>query len=167
MASLLFAAGLFLIGDRRMLFTDTFQVYAEFTQIAALDTGAKVRVRASTPARSRRSACRPVPSGRFRVQMRVRSDLRPLIRLDSVASIQNDGLVGNKFVQIQTGTDASPQVADQGTIQSREPFDIADLMLDDERHARDREHDARRTCKAASTQALSRGDRRPRPTRRR
>ena len=61
--------------------------------------------------------------------MRVRSDLRPLIRTDSIASIQNDGLVGNKFVQIQTGTDAAPEVEDQGTIQSREPFDIADLML--------------------------------------
>jgi phospholipid/cholesterol/gamma-HCH transport system substrate-binding protein len=52
-----------------------------------------------------------------------------LIRTDSIASIQNDGLVGNKFVQIQTGTDAAPQVTDQGTILSREPFDIADLML--------------------------------------
>ena len=68
------------------------------------------------------------PSGRFRVRMRVRKDLHPLIRVDSVASIQNDGLVGNKFVQIQTGTDAAPPVADNGTIQSREPFDIADLM---------------------------------------
>ena len=41
---LLFAAGLFLIGDRRMLFTDTFRVHAEFKQLAALDAGAKVRV---------------------------------------------------------------------------------------------------------------------------
>ena len=37
--------------------------------------------------------------------MRVASDLHPLIRLDSVASIQNDGLVGNKFVQIDAGTE--------------------------------------------------------------
>jgi phospholipid/cholesterol/gamma-HCH transport system substrate-binding protein len=41
---LLFAVGLFLIGSRRMLFSDTFEVYAEFSQIAALDNGAKVRV---------------------------------------------------------------------------------------------------------------------------
>ena len=62
--------------------------------------------------------------------MRVRSDLRPLIRADSIASIQNDGLVGNKFVQIQTGhRRGAGRSTDQGTIQSREPFDIADLML--------------------------------------
>jgi phospholipid/cholesterol/gamma-HCH transport system substrate-binding protein len=60
--------------------------------------------------------------------MRVRKDLHPLIRLDSVASIQNDGLVGNKFVQIQTGSDQSPQVQEKGTIQSREPLDLADVM---------------------------------------
>ena len=125
---LLFGAGLFLIGDRRMLFADTFQVYAEFKQMAALDTGAKVRVSGVDAGEVEEIRVPTGPSGRFRVRMRVRSDLRPLIRVDSIALIQNDGLVGNKFVQIQTGTEAAPEVADQGTIQSREPFDIADLM---------------------------------------
>jgi hypothetical protein len=37
---LLFAVGLFLIGSRRMLFSDTVELYAEFSQIAALDYGA-------------------------------------------------------------------------------------------------------------------------------
>ena len=110
---LLFAAGLFLIGDRRMLFSDTFQVYAEFKQLAALDTGAKVRVAGVDAGEVEEIRVPTGPSGRFRVRMRVRSDLRPLIRVDSVASIQNDGLVGNKFVQIQTGTDASPAIADR------------------------------------------------------
>jgi phospholipid/cholesterol/gamma-HCH transport system substrate-binding protein len=126
---LLFAAGLFLIGNRRMLFTDTFRVYAEFKQVAALDTGAKVRVSGVDAGEVEEIRVPEGPSGRFRVRMRVRSDLRPLIRVDSIALIQNDGLVGNKFVQIQTGTEAAPAVADGGTIQSREPFDIADLML--------------------------------------
>ena len=125
---LLFAAGLFLIGDRRMLFTDTFEVYAEFRELAALDNGAKVRVSGIDAGEVEQIDVPRGPSGRFRVRMRVREDLHALIRQDSVASIQNDGLVGNKFVQIQTGTDASPEIADKGTIQSREPFDIADLM---------------------------------------
>ena len=50
------------------------------------------------------------------------------IRIDSLASIQNDGLVGNKVIQIEPGTDGSPVVEDGGTIRSREPFDLADLM---------------------------------------
>jgi phospholipid/cholesterol/gamma-HCH transport system substrate-binding protein len=125
---LLFTAGLFLIGNRRMLFTETFHVYAEFAEIASLDNGAKVRVAGMDAGEVENIRVPSGPAGRFRILMRVREDLHPLIRLDSVATIQNDGLVGNKFVQIESGSEGSPLVADAGTIQSREPFDIADLM---------------------------------------
>ncbi len=125
---LLFGVGLFLIGDRRMLFSRTFQVYAEFGEIAALDSGAKVRVAGMDGGEVEHIRVPTGPGAPFRVRMRVREDLHPLIRLDSVATIQNDGLVGNKFVQIESGTDQSPSVPDQGTIKSREPFDISDLM---------------------------------------
>jgi phospholipid/cholesterol/gamma-HCH transport system substrate-binding protein len=125
---LLFAVGLFLIGDRRMLFTDTFEVYAEFTKVSGLQNGAKVRVAGLDAGEVLEIHVPTGPSAKFRVKMRVREDLHPLIRVDSVAAIQNDGLVGNKFMQIEAGTDRSPAVAAKGTIQSREPFDLADLL---------------------------------------
>jgi phospholipid/cholesterol/gamma-HCH transport system substrate-binding protein len=125
---LLFAVGLFLIGSRRMLFSDTFDVYAEFSQIASLEGGAKVRVSGMDAGEVVSIRVPSSPSGRFRVKMRVRSDLHQLLRLDSIAAIQNDGLVGNKFVQIDSGTEQSPIVPNEGTIRSREPVDIADLM---------------------------------------
>lgn len=126
---LLFAVGLFLIGNRRMLFSDTFEVYAEFKRIAALQKGAIVRVSGLDAGEVETIHLPTSPSGRFRVKLRVRKDVHPLIRLDSVASIQNDGLVGNKFIQIEAGTDQSPQVPDRGTIQSLEPFDLADMFV--------------------------------------
>lgn len=126
---LLFAVGLFLIGDRRMLFSRTFGVYAEFSEISGLQNGAKVRV-AGMDAGEVEEIHVPVgPSGKFRIKMRVHEDLHPLLRLDSVASIQNDGLVGNKFVQVEAGTDQAQVVPDKGTIRSREPFDFADLLV--------------------------------------
>ena len=125
---LLFAVGLFLIGDRRMMFADTFEVYAEFAEIAALDNGAKVRVAGMDAGEVEGIRVPNGPGTPFRVRMRVREDLHPLIRLDSIASIQNDGLVGNKFIQIESGTEQAEAVPDKGTIKSREPFDIADLM---------------------------------------
>lgn len=125
---LLFAVGLFLIGDRRMLFEDTFEVYAEFSEIAGLRNGAKVRVAGMDAGEVKEIRVPAGPSARFRVLLRIRSDLRQLIRADSVASIQNDGLVGNKFIQIEAGSDQAQPVADKGTIQSREPFDFADLL---------------------------------------
>lgn len=125
---LLFAVGLFLIGDRRMLFSHTFEVYAEFAGISGLQNGAKVRVAGMDAGEVEEIHVPGGPSGKFRVKMRVREDLHQVLRLDSVASIQNDGLVGNKFVQIESGSDQAQVVPDKGTVQSREPFDLADLL---------------------------------------
>jgi phospholipid/cholesterol/gamma-HCH transport system substrate-binding protein len=111
-----------------MLFNDHFEVRASFAQIAGLQVGAKVRVAGMDAGEVKEIHVPAGPSSRFLVVMQVRTDLHPLVRTDSVASIQNDGLVGNKFVQIETGTDAAPQVADQGMILSAEPFDFTDLM---------------------------------------
>ena len=108
---LLFGAGLFLIGDRRMLFNRTFNVTAEFANIAGLEEGAKVRV-AGLDAGAVDTIHVPAnPSARFRVELRIRQDLHPLIRVDSVATIQTDGLVGNKFVQVEAGTDQGYRAA--------------------------------------------------------
>ena len=126
---LLFAVGLFLIGNRRMMFSDTFEVYAEFSKVAGLQNGAIVRVAGLDAGEVETIHLPTSPSGRFRVKLRVREDIHPLMRLDSVASIQSDGLVGNKFVQVEAGTDQSPLVPDRGTIASREPFDL-NVMLD-------------------------------------
>ena len=125
---LLFALGLFLIGNRRMLFDETFEVYAEFANISGLQDGATVRV-AGMDAGEVTSINVPLsPSAKFRVKLRIREDLHPLIRLDSVSSIQTDGLVGNKFVQVEAGTDQAPSVQPNGTIRSREPFDFAEML---------------------------------------
>ena len=125
---LLFAVGLFLIGNRRMLFNKTFDAYAEFSNLAGLQSGAKVRVAGLDAGEVETIHVPASPSARFRVKMRIREDLHQLIRVDSVASIQNDGLVGNKFVQVEAGTDQAQSVPDGGTIKSQEPFDLAELL---------------------------------------
>lgn len=125
---LVFAVGLFLIGNRRMLFQETFEVYAEFTNLAGLQNGAIVRVGGMDAGEVTQIEVPGGPNGRFRVRLRVREDLHPLIRIDSVASIQNDGLVGNKFIQVQAGSDQAPAVPDKGTVRSVEPFDLADML---------------------------------------
>ncbi len=125
---LLFGAGLFLIGNRRMLFNRTFEVYAEFANVAGLQDGAKVRVAGMDAGEVKTIHVPPTPSARFRVTLRIREDLHPLIRVDSVATIQTDGLVGNKFVQVEAGTDQAQTVAPNGTIRSREAFELSAML---------------------------------------
>ena len=125
---LLFAVGLYLIGNRRMLFTETFEVYSEYSRISGLQTGAIVRVAGLDAGEVETIHLPASPLAKFRVKLRIREDVHQLVRLDSVATIQTDGLVGNKFIQVASGTDASPQVPPGGTIGSQEPFDFADMM---------------------------------------
>lgn len=127
-ALLLFGVGLYLIGNRRMMFTDTVQIYAEYSRIAGLQPGAIVRVAGLDAGEVEQVSIPTSPSAKFRVRLRVREDVHHLIREDSLASIQNDGLVGNKFVQVETGTEGSPQVPEGGTITGVEPIDLGQML---------------------------------------
>ena len=125
---LLFAVGLFLIGERRMLFERKFTAQAEFARVSGLQVGSPVKV-AGMPAGSVDAIVVPSsPAEKFRVRFTIREDLHGLVRTDSVASIQTEGLVGGTFLQVSAGTDAAPRLADGGIIHGREPFDIADLL---------------------------------------
>src|SRR6266545_204249 len=125
---LLFAFGLFLIGSRRNMFENRFEVYAEFSKMAALQRGGKVRVAGMDAGEVDTIMVPAKPSARFRVKMLVRGDLHQLVRTDSVATIQTDGIVGNKFVEIDAGSDTAAQAPDGSTITGRDPFEFADLM---------------------------------------
>lgn len=126
---LLFAVVLFTIGERRMLFERRFPVYMELAQLGQLQPGAVVRV-AGLDAGSVTDIHVPrSPAEPFRVQMDVREDLRHLVRTDSVATMQTEGLVGGVFVNISVGTETAPPVADGDTIGGREPLLMSDLLL--------------------------------------
>lgn len=125
---LLFTAVLFMIGERRMLFERRFPVYAEFARLGQLEDGAVVRVSGLDAGEVSAIEIPDSPEGRFRVRMEVREDLHKLVRLDSVATTQTEGLVGAVFVNISGGTEQAALVPEQGTIKSREPFAITDLM---------------------------------------
>ena len=123
---MLFGLGLFLIGDRRMLFSKSADYYTEFAQISALQTGAKVRVGGMDAGEILDIRVPQEPGSKFRLKFRIVEKLFPVIRTDSVASIATDGLLGNKFLMIDIGTTG---LAPPGcTLPSREPFEIGDLL---------------------------------------
>jgi phospholipid/cholesterol/gamma-HCH transport system substrate-binding protein len=124
----LFTAALFMIGERRMLFEDRFEVYAEFAKLGQLESGAIVRVAGMNAGEVTDIQVPTSPADKFRVKMRVRNDLHPLVRTDSVASAQTEGLVGGIYVSIAAGSPEAPEIPEGGTIQSLEPFALSDLL---------------------------------------
>jgi len=123
---LLFGLGLFLIGERRMLFSKSIVYYTEFAQVSALETGGKVRVGGMDAGEILEILVPEGPSAKFRVKFRVVEKFLTIIRTDSVASIATDGLLGNKFLLIDIGT-TGPAPPDWN-LPSREPFEIGDLL---------------------------------------
>ena len=125
---LLFAVGLFMIGDRQMAFAKKFTIYTEFKKITGLQPGAIVRVSGAKAGSITEILPPNRPSEKFRVKLEITEDLHQLVRTDSLATIETEGLVGGSYLGIGTGTDAAPPVAPNATIAGKEPFDIADLM---------------------------------------
>jgi len=119
---LLFAVALFMIGDRRMLFERRFTVYTELSRLGELEPGAPVRVAGAGAGEVVDIEPPSRPSAKFRVKMQVREALHPIIRTDSVAVPETEGLLGGVFLNIGAGTDQALPVADGGTIQGESHF---------------------------------------------
>lgn len=127
---LLFAGGLFLIGDRRLLFEKQFELYGTFGRVTGLQVGARVRLAGLEAGEVLEIEVPRRPSEPFRVRMRILENLRQLVRADSVPAIQTDGIVGNTFIQISVGTESASIVSPGDTLAGRDPVEIADLILE-------------------------------------
>lgn len=124
----LFALALFMIGERRELFSKKFTVYAEFARIAGLQPGAPVRVAGMNAGEVRDIHIPSSPAAKFRVELEIRERLHGLVRSDSVAAIQTEGLVGGMYVAVGTGSEQTPPAPENSTIPAREPYEVADLL---------------------------------------
>ena len=123
---LLFAVGIFMIGDRRLLFAQHFEVGADLGNVTGIQVGTRVRVGGVDAGEVLAIGIPGSPAERFQVGMRVREDLHSLVRTDSIATVLTDGLLGNVFIQIRAGSADAALVEDGGTLRgstrSRSPI---------------------------------------------
>ncbi|HLY61709.1 MAG TPA: MlaD family protein [Terriglobia bacterium] len=125
---LIFCAGIFMIGNRQFLFSSTYRLKADFATVAGLNGGAEVRVAGIHKGTVRQIQLPTQPNQKITVIMDLESSTRDVVKQDSVASIQTEGLLGDKYVEVSFGSPQSPKVSDGDTIQSEPTTDIADLI---------------------------------------
>ncbi|MGO9256683.1 MAG: MlaD family protein [Bryobacteraceae bacterium] len=125
---LLFGAGMFLIGDRRQAFGRHIEYYSEFADVAALSKGAKVRVGGMDAGEVIAIGVPNSPASRFRVRWRIDATLRGLVRADSLATIETEGVVGGTFLAVRPGSANSPESAALATIPSKEPIELSEIL---------------------------------------
>lgn len=124
---LLFAGGLFLIGNRNQVFASHYTLYTQFANVDTLVSGAKVRVSGMDAGQVSSISVPQQPGAEFRLKLDVDKKFQDVIRQDSVTSIETEGMVGNKFVNIALGKSQSPECRGC-TLPSQEPFELSDLM---------------------------------------
>lgn len=124
----LFCAGLFLIGTKSQLFGRHFVVYTQFDNVDTLEPGASVRVGGMSAGEVTSIDVPSGPSSQFRMKLKVDEKFRPIVRRDSLATIETEGMVGNEFVNIAKGSANSPECAPGCTLPSQPPVSMGALM---------------------------------------
>lgn len=122
------AVGIFIIGDRQFLFTNTYRLKAQFSTVVGLDSGAEVRVGGVHGGSVRGIQLPKTPTDKIVVLMDLERSTHDIIKKDSVAAILTEGLLGNEYISISFGSAQGADVRDGDTIASQPPMVMADLI---------------------------------------
>src|SRR5579863_5263506 len=122
------AAAVFLVGRQETKFGSNYRVRSEFANVAGLSVGADVRVGGIRKGTVRSIRLPKTPDGKVTVTMDLAKETQTIVKLDSVASIQSEGLLGDKYVEISFGSEEAERLKGGEAIDSLPPFDISDLL---------------------------------------
>ncbi|MDT3695933.1 MAG: MlaD family protein [Ignavibacterium sp.] len=128
LGSALLVVLIFLLGNKGQLFSSTFTIKAYFKNTEGLRNGASVRFGGIDVGAVKSINIVSGTSGRVEVSMRIKEEIKRFIKTDSQASIETEGLVGNKVVVITMGSEKAGEIKDEGTILSKEPLSFADII---------------------------------------
>jgi phospholipid/cholesterol/gamma-HCH transport system substrate-binding protein len=122
------AAGVFIIGSKEYLFRSTYQLKTQFDNVAGLAEGADVQVGGVHSGMVRSIELPHKPGDKVTVVMELDKTTHEIIKQDSMASIETQGMLGNQYVAISFGSAGQAEVKDGGIIQSEPPLLMADML---------------------------------------
>jgi phospholipid/cholesterol/gamma-HCH transport system substrate-binding protein len=122
------SAGIFIIGSKQYLFSSTYQLKAQFDNVEGLDDGGDVRVGGVHTGTVRKIVLPRKPGEKVTVVMDLGKSTHAIIKQDSVASIETEGLLGNQYMAISVGSSGTADVRDGDTITSQPPLEMSDLL---------------------------------------
>jgi len=129
LALILFMVSIFSIGDRKGWFTDTFKVNVYFNDISGLESGAIIQISGLRAGKVAEIISPRKIGERVKLVLEIEDTYRELIREDALAKIETEGLVGNKIMIIQAGTESAKIVGPEDFILSKEPVRF-DTIID-------------------------------------
>jgi phospholipid/cholesterol/gamma-HCH transport system substrate-binding protein len=122
------AVGIFIIGSKQYLFNSTYQLKAQFDNVVGLDDGADVRLGGVHRGTVHNIVLPHKPGEKVTVVMDLAKATHEIIKQDSVATIETEGLLGNQYMAISFGSPGTADVRDGDTIASQPPLEMSDLL---------------------------------------
>lgn len=126
--SVILVLGIFLIGNKDLLFQETFELKAYFPTVEGLRVGAPVRLTGIDVGSIKSIEFIADTTSKILVTMRIKRDVQQFIKKDSRASIETEGLVGNKVLIIYGGSGTVPAVQDGDVLPTKMPVTYAEIV---------------------------------------
>ena len=124
----LFGFILWILGSERQLFSNQERYFANFSDTGGLAEGAPVRLGGIGVGQvTKIGFSEDLSDLRVHVEVAISEKFLERIRSDSTATIQTQGLLGDKFLALEGGT-SNKQLPPGSTLQSREPSDPAKIF---------------------------------------
>jgi phospholipid/cholesterol/gamma-HCH transport system substrate-binding protein len=124
----LFGLGIFLVGSRHEAFSRHVLLYTEFDNLDGIARGSKVQVSGMDAGQVTKIDVPNSPSGHFRVQMKIDESLHGLVRTDSFVTVDTEGVVGDTFLTIHSGSPTALIAQANSVLKSKSPVSMADLL---------------------------------------
>jgi len=122
------AVGVFVIGSKEYLFRSTYQLKAQFDNVAGLAAGADVQVGGVHSGTVHSIELPHKPGEQVTVVMDLDRSTHEIVKRDSVATIETAGMLGNQYMAISFGSVGQAEVTDGEIIQSEPPLEMSELF---------------------------------------
>lgn len=125
-SAVFFTITVYLIGQKQDMFSNTFKLRVQFSNVNGLQPGNNVRF-SGINVGSVMSVMIQNDST-IEVVMRVREDVRPFIKKDALVTIGTDGLMGNMLVNISPGSGKAPVVENNDELNAFSRIKTDDIL---------------------------------------
>jgi phospholipid/cholesterol/gamma-HCH transport system substrate-binding protein len=120
--------GLYAVGNRQWLWSDTFHVRAGFPEIHGVEIGTRVRVQGIEAGEVEAIEPPAAPGANVTLRLRLNGSLRSLLRADATVQIVSEGMIGGKAVEILPGTSTAEPLEENALLASRPSAELTDIL---------------------------------------
>lgn len=123
----LFVGTIYVVGKQKNLFGSTIELYSKFNSVNGLAVGNNVRLSGINIGTV--EDIEFLNDTSVVIKMVIKDEVRKYIKKDAVASINSDGLMGDKVLTITSGKKSTILINDQDYIRSKKAIEMDDLMV--------------------------------------